>query len=128
SINKSNIIYLYNRSLLTRIESDQLYGRIDDPDYLLYTIHPALRNYVQNLANEAGLNLEHEYGEKFSEYYYNLLESTYYSIGKESHVPSLARFNIISQGKDNDFEKAIQLATNKQSAYILSDLGLISKE
>src|SRR5689334_19670993 len=60
-INKSNIIYLYNRSLLTRIESDQLYGRIDDPDYLLYTIHPALRNYVQNLADEAHLNLEREY-------------------------------------------------------------------
>ena len=70
--------------------------------------------------------MEIKYGDKFSRYYANLLEGTYDSMGKENHVPALARFNIISQGKDNDFEKTIKLAKNKQqSAFILSVLGLI---
>ena len=53
SVQKGDIINLYNRSLLTRIESE-------NPGYLLYYIHPALRNYLQNKSDK---NLEFEYRE-----------------------------------------------------------------
>jgi predicted GNAT superfamily acetyltransferase len=124
--------YLYDRSLLTIINSNEIYGNVRDPDYWLYSFHPAVRNYVQFAINEKRqirYGLEIEYREKFSEYYYNLLKSTYDSIGKDNHLQSLARFNIINQGKVNDFEKAIQLAADRLNcAYILTNLGLISSE
>ena len=119
--------YLYDRSLLTIINSDEIYGNVRDPDYCLYSFHPAVRNYVQFAKNEkrqSRYGLEIEYGEKFSEYYYNLLKSTYDSIGKDNHLQSLARFNIINQGKVNDIEKAIQLATDRLNcAYNFNEFG-----
>jgi tetratricopeptide (TPR) repeat protein len=130
---ESDIVDLFDRSLLIQIKSDEIYGKIDDQEYWLYSFQPAVRNYLEtqknNTSNNNDSNFATDYGERFSSYYYNLLESTYYSIGKDNHVPSLARFNIINQGEDNDFERAIQLTTNKQQgAYILSYLGLISQE
>ena len=60
----------------------------------------------------------------------NLLESTYYSIGKENDVPSLARFNVILRGEYNGFERAAKLQTHnkKLGANILSYLGLLVSE
>jgi hypothetical protein len=110
-VDKTNIINLYNRSLLTRIEYDEIYGRIEDPEYLLYNIHPALGNYLQNISDKSGHNLEFEYGEKYSSYYYNLVWDTYNAIGKEDkHLQSLACFNIIFQGETNDFDRAVEIA------------------
>ena len=77
---KGDILNLYNRSLLTRIGSE-------NPDYLLYYIQPALRSYLQNISDK---NLEFQYGEAFSEYYQNLLYDTYHEWGREDHLPSLA--------------------------------------
>lgn len=89
-------------------------------------------SYVNNLAN----NIEPEHGERFSYYYYNLLYDTYNAIGKKDyHLQSLARFNIIFQGKINDFNRAIEVTNNHSLradislalSYILSVLGMYSK-
>ena len=112
-VDKANIINLYNRSLLTRIESDVIYGKMEDPEYLLYNIHPALQNYLQKMLDKVGArNLEFEYGEKYSNYYYNLVWGTYNAIGKkkDEHLQSLARFNIIFQGETNDFYRAARVS------------------
>ena len=102
---------------------------MENPEYWLYNFHLAVRGYVEDMMrenNQSYVDLELEYGEKFSEYYYNLLFNTYNSIGKENHRSAFARFDIIYQGGDNDFESAIKLTTNKQlRAHILSYLGIV---
>jgi hypothetical protein len=30
------------------IDSDEVYGKVQEPDYWLYSFHPAVRNYVQD--------------------------------------------------------------------------------
>ena len=47
SLDKRYIEQLYSRSLVTRIESGDLYGKLN-LKYLLYTFHPATRNYLDN--------------------------------------------------------------------------------
>src|SRR5215813_2588711 len=91
---------------------------------LLYYIHPALRSYLQNISE---MNLEFEYGEAFSEYYWNFLSNTNNEWGKENHIPSITRFNIIAQSKDCDFDRTIDLTKNnrKVAAGISRQLGLI---
>jgi hypothetical protein len=126
---ENEVLDLYDRNLLKLVDSDELYGKVQDPEYWLYNFHLAVRGYVKDMMteNRQGYHdLAIKFGEKFSTYYYNLLISTYNSIGKENHRSSFARFNIIYQGKDNDFERAMGLTTNKQkSAYISSYLGLV---
>jgi NB-ARC domain len=113
---KSDIINLYGRSLLTRIDSE-------NPDYLLYDIHPALRSYLQNISDK---NLESEYGEAFSRYYLNFLSDIFNEWDKD-HVASIAQFNNIAESESSDFNRAIQLAKNNRqvAAGIASKLGLI---
>ena len=41
------LLELYNKSLLIRIEADQ-YGPISDDGFWLYSLHPALRNYLED--------------------------------------------------------------------------------
>jgi tetratricopeptide (TPR) repeat protein len=144
---QDDIVQLYNRSLLTRIQADDLYGKMN-LKYWLYFFHPATRNYVDSKKKDLkskdvdgivgsysfGEYLQKEYGEKFSFYYYNLVSDMHNSIGKENHRNSLAQFNLISQGKDNDFERSIIFLQDKKdkeyeqkSADILRYLGLISK-
>ena len=116
-VQKGDITNLYNRSLLNRIESEY-------PDYLLYSIHPALRSYLENISDK---NLESEYGEAFSRYYWTFLSDTYNEWGKENHIPSIARFNIIAESEYSDFDRAIELTKNNREAAagISSLLGLI---
>ena len=132
----SDITQLYNRSLITRIESDDLYGKIKS-DYWLYTFHPATKNYVEDkiqkeLINNQIQTLQPYEKKNFGYFYLNLLADTYNSIGKDNYRDSFARFNILIQSKDNDFEKSIKylqdIDDDKSSAYILSYLGLILKE
>ncbi|MFZ0513448.1 MAG: NB-ARC domain-containing protein, partial [Candidatus Nitrosopolaris sp.] len=127
--NENEVLDLYDRSLLKLVDSDESYGKVENPEYWLYNFHLAVRGYVEDMMrenNQSYVDLELEYGEKFSEYYYNLLFNTYNAIGKENHRSAFARFNIIYQGGDNDFESAIKLTTNKKlRAYILSNLGLV---
>ena len=126
---ENEILDLYDRSLLKLVDSDELYGKVQDPEYWLYNFHPAVRNYVEDMMrekNQSYHDLETQYGKEFSTYYYNLLQSVHDSIGKENHRSSFARFNIIYQPDVNDFDRAIELTTDKQqSANILSYLGLV---
>ena len=103
---------MFSRSLLSRIESDDIYGKIENHEYWLYNFHPAVRNYLEDEIGQIGdRNFEKEHGELFSKYYYDLLIETDKAIGQEEHKTALTRFNIIFQGKDNDFERAIEIAT-----------------
>jgi tetratricopeptide (TPR) repeat protein len=120
---EEDILNLHRRTLLTRIESDDVYGRIEIPEYWLYKLQPAIRNYLENKMPK---NLEREHGEAFSRYYWKFLSDTYSEWGKENLVPSIARFNIIAESEYSDFDRAIELTkNNRQSAGIASWLGLI---
>ena len=110
--NKQNIIDLYNRSLLTRIVSHNIYGKIDNPEYLLYSIYPALRTY-KDVQQQSHSIVSDNYVKAFCHYYWNLLSDTNNAWGKENHVLSIARFNIIAESEYNDFDKAIELATRR---------------
>jgi tetratricopeptide (TPR) repeat protein len=126
SANENEILDLYDRSLLTLVDSDERYGKVEDPDYWLYNFHPAVKNYVVGKWRKTEGELETKYGVRYSTYYYNLLQSTDSSIGTENHVPSFARFNIILQGEYNDFERATELTDDEElSAGILRALGLL---
>ena len=130
---RKDVINLYNRSLITRIESDHIYGKIEDPEYWLYKFHPATRNYVENEINQKTGDknfyniLEGEYGEKFADFYCCLLDNTF-AIEKEGKEKpdKIRRFNIIFERENNDFEKAL-LLTNRChiKAEILTLLGSI---
>ncbi|MDF2736270.1 MAG: ATPase-like [Nitrososphaeraceae archaeon] len=62
---KEDVTHLYNRSLLTRIASDEC-GRIPRQEFWLYDFHPVIRNYLQKIVMNKYFKLEEEYGEKFS--------------------------------------------------------------
>jgi tetratricopeptide (TPR) repeat protein len=127
---EGDIFNLYERTLLTRIESND--GRIEKPEYWLYKLHPAIRNYLES---KMAKNLEEEYGEAFSRYYLNFLSNTHSEWGKENHVPSIARFNIIVESEYNDFDRAIELTKNSRLGAeiawclgaIFLNLGILSK-
>ena len=129
----SNILKdLYARSLLRKIEFDE-YGDDDnsaDGIYVTYYFHPAIRNYLDHIlvGEQNKRELEEKYGDQFSLYYYKLVQETYDAIGTKNHVLSLERFNVInfSQGKDNDFNRAVRLAKDRSVASSISSyLGLI---
>jgi hypothetical protein len=79
---------------------------------LLYTIHPALRVYLEDISSH---NLESEYGEKYSNFYYNLAweinDAHLHHISRRR--PAIAHFDIIFRGETNDFDRAAELATDK---------------
>ncbi len=134
-----SITELYNRSLVLQIKSETSFGEIGNPKFWLYSIHPAIRNYLEKTIDKAigksNHDLKKEHGANFYAYYYDILLKIYNSIGKENRRDSLAQFNIISQGKDNDFERSIIFLRDKKdkeyeqtSAHILRYLGGISKD
>ena len=118
-----------NEILDLTIDLDELYGKVLDPNYWLYSFHPAVRNYVEDLTKEKKQSyheLKIKYKERFSEYYCSLFAIQYGSLDKENHVPALARFNIIFQGETNDFDRAAELMSGRdQRARILSYLGMV---
>jgi len=139
-----SITELYNRSLLLQIKSETSFGKIDNPEYWLYSTHPAIRNYLektmQNATGKTIDDLEDEYAYNFYRYYGNLLWDTYDSIGKDVHRSSMARFNLVyNQGSENnDFDRAITFAEYdddlrfcvsncKAIGNILRNIGLYSK-
>jgi tetratricopeptide (TPR) repeat protein len=124
---KADILNLYERTMLSRIESDDVYGIIKNPEYWLYKLHPAVRNYLEG---EMPKDLEGKYGEAFCQYYRNLLSDTCNTWSKINHISAKARFNIIAGSEYNDFDRAIELANKenrKVGAEISSWLGLIFK-
>ena len=129
-LSENEILDLYDRSLLNLVNSDEIYGKIHDPEYWLYDFYFPVRGHVEYMMLKNGpslRSLETEYGKKFSNFYYNLLLDTYDSVGKETHRSSLARFSIILQSDENDLLRAVKLATDRQqSAHILSYLGLMT--
>jgi tetratricopeptide (TPR) repeat protein len=125
---KYYVLDLYSRSLIQRIDHNE-YGQIKEQEHWLYTFHPSMRIYLDEQTKNGIQNLEIKYGSTFSEFYLNLLYDTYTSIKKENRLSALARFNIIYQGKENDFERAAELTAGKQqSAHILRYLGFITYE
>ena len=111
--NENQILDLYDRSLLKLVNSDEIYGKIRDPKYWLYKFYLPVRGYIEGIMERNGpkiRDLETAYGKVFSKYYYNLLVDTYNTIGKQNHRSSLARFNIIRKGGDNDFQGSVGLA------------------
>jgi tetratricopeptide (TPR) repeat protein len=126
------LLDVYDLSLLRRIELNEYYDESDhgtETSYHLYYFHPATRNYLEYEAVREGnkQDLEEEYGEKFSLFYYKVIEAAYSAIGTQFHVFFFELFDIlIAQGKDNDFERAIRLAKDRSVASGISTyLGLI---
>jgi tetratricopeptide (TPR) repeat protein len=80
-------------------------------------------------------SLEFDYGDAFSKYYQNFLSETYNEWGKENHVSTIARFNIIAESEYSDFDGAIKLTNNREVAadisrrlgLIFTNLGILSK-
>ena len=113
----ADISNLYNRSLLSRVESDDAFGKIKEPEYFLYKFHPATRGYLQHeiakkiVGGNFYRRMEKEYGEGFTDFYYHLLDDTFNSIAKEDEkVPDkIRRFNIIFGIENNDFERTLIL-------------------
>jgi tetratricopeptide (TPR) repeat protein len=138
------IIELYNRSLLLEIKSETSFGEISSPKYWLYSIHPAIRNYLEKTIEKAIgktiYDLKVEYGAYFYTYNYDILFDVYNSMGKDVHRSSMAKFNLIyNQGtKDNDFDRAIKFAEDNNDLWycanisraiglILQSFGMLSK-
>ena len=129
---KVDVINLYNRSLLTRVESDYAYGKIKEPQYWLYKFHPAIRNYVEDEITQRGYTnlynmLEREHGEIFADFYFHLLDNTFAIEKEDKEVPDkIRRFNIIFEGENNDFERALTLTNRSHlKAEISTLLGSI---
>ncbi len=140
------VIELRDRSLLLEIKSETSFGEIKNPEYWLYNIHPAVRNYLEKTIEKAigksCHNLEEKYGIKFYEHYDNILYDIVYSIGQEKsiHRSSIARFNLIfNQGSENnDFDRSIKFADDNNDLWccanipraigrILDSFGILSK-
>ena len=122
STEKVDVMSLYNRSWLTRIDSDE-YGKLEQENWL-YKFHPAVKNYLEDeLKKIDGIDLEHEYGDKFSRYYYNRLSETYDSLSRETtNSPYVRHFNIIVEGTYNDFDRSITLQKNLEEKVNISKL------
>ena len=132
------IIDLHEQGLLLEIKSESSFEEINDAQYWVYDIHPAIRNYLEKTMikeiKKNCQNLKKEYGKKFYKYYYELLYDTETFIGKEyAHVYITARFNrIYNQGENsNDFDRSITFAKqNNDLLYcmrICRKLGVILK-
>jgi tetratricopeptide (TPR) repeat protein len=125
-VSKIDIINFHNRSLLTKIESDE-YGRIREQDYWLYTFHPALRNYLEYRISRSGVDLKRDYGNKFANYYQEFLrDEVLMNVGREARALPKRIFSIIMQESNNDFERSTILTDDhKLSGGILWLLGAI---
>ena len=140
---RKDLINLYNRSLLLRIESHDVYGKIQDPEYLLYKFHPVTRDYLENEINQKIRekrfyeDLQENYGKRFSIFYYDLLDDIFDTLEIKKGVDltdEIIRFNTMFE-ENNDFERALTL-TNKPSIIaegfrllgsILNRLGIYNK-
>jgi tetratricopeptide (TPR) repeat protein len=107
--NKDVLRELYDKSLLTRIEADQ-YGPISDDRFWLYSLHPALRNYLEDKYKNDIVNIHRERIPFFCKYYKELLEETYYAWGTADHRNFIRRFELMAKSDDNDFDRAIKFA------------------
>jgi len=121
------LLDLYDYSLLRRIEFDS--SGLPETNYRLYHFHPVVRQYAQQKANEYGLKLEEEYGDKFSKYYYRTVYETYNSPNKENRNSKRKCFDVIFEGENNDIIRSSALARNPRlAAYILRIAGIILTE
>jgi tetratricopeptide (TPR) repeat protein len=126
------LLELYNKNLLSRIERDKD-GSFASNKFWLYTIHPALSNYLKDKYKSYISKNESELIPHFCNYYCCILNETYYAWGKECHHDFMRRYAIISKVDDNDFNRSIEFAENngdenlKQiGATISMYLGLIN--
>ena len=129
---KSLLLELYNKSFLSRIEGDND-GYFNSDKFWLYTIHPALSNFLQEKYKEYIAKIKPEVIPNFCNYYCSRLNTIYNEWGKECHLDFLRRFEIISKVDDNDFDRAIEFSENGNQnlkligASISMHLGLINR-
>ena len=105
---KEYVIHLYNRSLLTRIESDE-YGRIPRQEFWLYDFHPVIRKYLEKIVMKKYSKLEEEYGEKYRFYYSKFIDEVYDAVNQETSDLCLRRFYVMAKTENNDFKRSIDI-------------------
>ena len=129
------LVALYNKSLLSRMEGDE-YGSFNDK-FWLYSLHSALRNYLEDKYKDLILKIETESLAYFYNYYYNLVKSTYDAWRKDDHKDFIRQFVQMTKSENNDYDRAIEFATNigrkeklgkQNGAVIATHLGLIYRE
>jgi tetratricopeptide (TPR) repeat protein len=124
------LLKLYNKSLLSRIEEDESGSFINDK-FWLYSIHPALRNYLEDKYNNFIKNIEKKYTLHFCYYYYLLIIEIYNAWGKDDHKNFMHLFKQITKSEISDFDRVIEFFKEagqqelKFALGIASHLGLI---
>ncbi len=123
---RADIFQLYDHSFLSQIESDNIYGKIENPENWLYTIVPVLKYYLIELNSLENVNVDKEYGEIYSEYYSSMLYQIYDSLVMKNDLDSARQFRIIHEGENNDFDESVRLTTSDPlKALLYSTIGII---
>ena len=104
---KDPLLKLYNKSLLSRIEEDE-YGFFISDKFWLYSIHLALRNYLEDKYNDFIKNIEKKNMLYFCSYYYLLIREIYNAWGKDDHKNFIHLFKQITKSEISDFDRAIE--------------------
>jgi tetratricopeptide (TPR) repeat protein len=104
---KDPLLKLYSKSLLERIEEDESGSLINDK-FWLYSIHPALRNFLEDKYNNYIKNIEKKYILFFCYYYYNLIIEIYNAWGKDDHKNFIHIFKQITKSEISDFDRSIE--------------------
>jgi tetratricopeptide (TPR) repeat protein len=125
--NKDVLRELYDKSLLTRIEADQ-YGPISDDRFWLYSLHPALRNYLEDKYKDDIVNIHRERIPFFCKYYKELLQETYDAWGTSNHRNFIRRFELMAKSNDNDFNRAIKFAIMNSKENEDSEIKIIGSD
>jgi tetratricopeptide (TPR) repeat protein len=103
---KDPLLKLYSKSLLERMEEDEFGSFINDK-FWLYSIHPALRTYLEHKYNNFIKNIEKEYILDFCYYFYYLIIEIYNALGKDDHKNFIHIFKQITKSEISDFDRSI---------------------
>jgi hypothetical protein len=109
------LITLYNKSLLSRMEGDE-YGSFNDK-FWLYSLHLALRNYLEDNYKDLILKIETKSVTYFCNYYHHLVNNTYSAWGKEDHKDFIRQFVQMTKSDYNDYDRAIEFAAKPANGY-----------
>ncbi len=123
-----NLLNLHNRSLVFEIKSETSFGEITNPDYWLYSLHPAIRNHLENtmekVMGKSCRDLKKMFGQKFSRYYRNLIFEIHNFRDKANRQSLFRCFDLISEGEENDFEYTIKIyEKEKEKAQLYGNLA-----
>ncbi len=108
------LVELYNKSLLSRMETDDESRPFSSSNFWLYSMHLALRNYLEDKYKNIILNKETESIPYFCNYYYDLVTKTYDAWGKDDHKDLIRQFVQMTKSENNDYDRAIVFAIHIQ--------------